>query len=105
VKTARVRWGGIGGAAIAAPSGSIASATRWTARAQIMRNGANVQQYASMSNVAASGNTGGALGGVAGVTETAPITILVTGQNTTNSVANSVTCDYLGISYLKAPGT
>ena len=104
-KTARIRWGGLTGAAISAPSGAVASATRWHARATVAKTGANTQVYGGDGSVAASGNTSGTSGGVAALVDTAPITICVTSQNVTTATAGSITCEGFRIALIKAPGT
>jgi len=105
VKTARIRWGGLTGAAMSAPAGSVASATRWHARATVTKTGSNTQVYGGDGTVAASGNTGGTSGGTAALPDTQPITLCITSQNATTATAGSITCECFRVALIKAPGT
>jgi hypothetical protein len=92
-KAIRLRFGGgnLGG-----PAGAAATLTKWSFHARIVKTGASTQSYDLLGSTV-NGNTGGTTSGVAAVTDTAGIVILIGGINTTNSVAGSVTIQTLTI--------
>ena len=98
-KTARLRIGGIAGSIVCAPTGNSASQTRWAITAWVVKTGASTQSFTGLGAISAAA-TGGSLNGTATLTDTATIQIVVTGQNATNSVVNSVTCQYLHVRYV-----
>jgi hypothetical protein len=92
-KVARVK---AGGTVIGTITGAAAGQIRWTIDARLSRTALNTQRYqfiGTVNNVMSNGSVS------LNLTEATPIAITVTGQNTTNSVAGSVTCDYLNISF------
>jgi hypothetical protein len=102
-KTVRIRVGGIAGSVLANPSGATAGAVTWHSEAWIMRTGVGTQSFNSSGAVVGSGNTGGVLTSNGTFDETLAQDILVTGRNTTNSVAGSITCSWFHVEY--KPGT
>ena len=98
-KTVRIRIGGIAGSVLANPSGAVAGAVTWHSEAWVMRTGVGTQSFTSMGAVVGSGNTGGILTSNGTLDETQTQDILVTGRNTTNSVAGSITCSWFHVEY------
>jgi hypothetical protein len=96
-RTSRVRLNG--GSNIGGITGTTVNHTQWVNRVVIMKTGSNTQSVVSNATVSAA-----PLGLVSllTVTDTAAITITVTGQNNTNSVAGSITCRYMTVDYIPA---
>lgn len=96
-KTVRVK---LGGTAISSPTGITAGSIRWGVEAWVVKTGSNTQSYLS---------TGATVSGTQGtdtftlsLTDTSTIALTITGQNSTNSSANSVTCRFLIVELQKA---
>jgi hypothetical protein len=97
-KTVKVKFAG---AALSIPTGSTVGQTRWSSEVWIVKTGSNTQSFMAVgTNVSASAGTNN---GTATATDTNALAVTVTGQNATNSVAGSVTCQYLAVQYIKAP--
>lgn len=87
-------------AAMSIPTGSTVGATRWAANVAITKTGTNTQSFiVGAENISASPGTNS---GTLTATDANALTIAVTGQNSTNSVAGSVTCQVLLIEYIPA---
>jgi hypothetical protein len=71
----------------------------WWIEVDVMKTASNAQTFGSTGGMNGTGNSG-ATNGTATQTDTNALTILLTGQNATNSVANSVTCQYFNIEYI-----
>lgn len=90
----------VGGSNLVVPQASTTAATAWRAQLDLIKTGASTQAtmgYGNALNSAVhvvSSNTT--------FTDTSTIALLITGQNTTNSVADSVTCRYVTVEYLPA---
>ena len=97
-KTARVRLNNT--AAFQAATGAAAGMAGWSIYMEVLKTGAgaNSQVVASFSDVAGGNNAVG--GGAAALNDTSVIVLTVTGQNTTNSVANSIAVRYLSVEYI-----
>ena len=97
-KVARVK---LNGAAYASASALTAIAVSWAVHLEVQKSAAGTQisagtgwAHQGLTNVASvNGN----------LTDTAAITLTVTGQNSTNSVAGSVLCRYLTVEVVPAP--
>lgn len=93
-KTARVKFGGL----TVPASGTVAGQVRWWSDLLVTKTGASTQSVATMSGTSASGGVT-VISQATAVTDTAAISIVVTGQNTTNSVSSSVTCQLLIVNF------
>lgn len=94
-KSVRIRLNGA--VAIGTFTVSAAAQVAYSGRVILMKSGANTQAAYSLftvSNVAVGGN------GTPSVTDTAAITITVTGQNITNSVAGSIICRFMTVDFI-----
>lgn len=97
-KTVKVKFAN---AALSIPTGSTVGQTRWSSEVWIVKTGSNTQSFMAVgTNVSASAGTNN---GTATATDTNALSVTVTGQNATNSVAGSVTCQFLTVQYIKAP--
>jgi hypothetical protein len=67
----------------------------------ILKSSNNNQVYGAAAG--ANGLVGQPRVGSTAVTDTSTIAMVVTGQNTTNSVANSITCTISRFEFLRAP--
>jgi hypothetical protein len=76
---------------------TLAANTQWTGRIVLMKTGSNTQ-----NGTATLGSATLLSAQSFGITlpDTAAITLTVTGQNNTNSVANSITCRYMTVDYV-----
>lgn len=93
-KTAKIRFGNLA----SSTSTTTAAVTKWAGQFWITKTGANTQSYMSvwsLPGAAAQGTTSG----TGTITDTSAIVVSVTGQNITNSVANSITAQYLSMTY------
>lgn len=86
-----------GGSVIASATATVAASTGWYCSAVITKTASNAQSYIS-SCVLTSSNANIRTGTLA-VTDTAPIVVLVNGQNTTNPVAGSITSQIITVDY------
>jgi hypothetical protein len=93
-KTMRVRFNG--GTASAFISGIAVGQTLWSTRFVLMKTGANTQMFIGP---VISSNTVLNNGGGLSLTDTASITITISGQNATNPVAGSITCRYMTVDF------
>lgn len=82
-------------------SGTVAAAISWVAIIKFQKTGTNAQNIIVLSNVG-NGTFNGATMLTGTFQETIANAFLVTGQNVTNSVANSVTCQYMQTEYFGA---
>jgi hypothetical protein len=103
-KLVRIRLGSITGTIVANPTLNVATMTRWSAIVALVKTGPNAQSYAGNASLAVGGSASGALAGPATLTDTAPIQIIVTGQNNTNPVAGSVLCTFLSVEFIGGSG-
>jgi hypothetical protein len=101
-KNVRLRFGTGAPGVISQPLLSTASGTRWSLTAEIVKTGPSAQSYSVIGVAQNSALTGGIAAGTLTFTDTAPIPISVTGQNTTSAVAASLTCQYLSVDLLRA---
>lgn len=99
-KSVRVRLGTtIAGVPIIwTASGTVAAALSWVATIRYMKTAVNAQTVIVMANVG-NGTFNGTSESSSSLVETVANQFVVTGQNTTNSVANSVTCQYMQTEY------
>jgi hypothetical protein len=89
-KIARIK---INGNLMMQVSGATAGGNVWTLETTLQKTANNVQASTGVGLV-----PGAAISGTSNaptITDTAPMTLTVTGQNTTNSVAGSITCRFL----------
>lgn len=93
-KTVRVKLNG--GASIGTITVSAAAQVFWVSHIVVMKTGASTQSTIALAGAS---NIVAALNGLQTVTDTATITITVTGQNITNSVAGSIVCRYMTVDY------
>jgi hypothetical protein len=103
-KTIRIRLAaGIGNAFL---QESASTTTRWGMDYRVIKTGPSTQSWAVFGGSNFIPATGAPFAnGTSAVTDTSAIAITVSGQNTTNSVLNSLTCQYFSVTYIKAPGT
>jgi hypothetical protein len=99
-KTAIIKFGS---ATLATINTATAGVTRWAADITVVRTSASNQSWMVLSAVQGSSVGNGINAGTSTQTDTAIINILVTGQNATNSVANSVTCQILTVEFIPGP--
>lgn len=97
-KVVRLKFGGT---TMSSQTSASAGQTGWRAEFDLYKTGASTQrwngQFVNTSAAVGTYNSGT-------VTDTAAITILVSGQNSTNSVANSINCQTLVVDYVPAVG-
>lgn len=86
-----------GGQIIGSCSGNVAAVINWYVTAQLIKTGSNTQSYISACTVV--GSNGNVRTGTLTLTDTATIAVLVTGQNSTNPVAGSITAQALVVDY------
>jgi hypothetical protein len=99
VKTARIRIGGI--SAATAPT-SAATQTAWRIEFHIIKSGSNAQQYEVFSGFSGATGTQAYSNGAGVLTEGSANALTVTGQNTTNSVASSVSVRTVTVDLIRA---
>jgi hypothetical protein len=93
VKTVRLKINGTNmGAAIA----NTAAQTAWKIDTYISKTGSNAQLIVALGQSVSTGNS---FTGAGSQTDTSPITVAVSGQNSTNPVANSITCTFLTVDF------
>jgi len=96
-KTVRIR---IAGVAYAVLTATVAAAISWRSTLDVVKTGSNTQIGTALGGshtvTAQSQNVVGSL------TDTGALSLTVTGQNNTNSVAGSVVCNYLSVEYVPA---
>jgi hypothetical protein len=93
-KSMRVRLNA--GISIAGCTVTAAAQASWALRCVVMKSGANTQSVVGICNA---NNVANGTSGLQTVTDTAPITITITGQNATNPVAGSITCRFMSVEY------
>jgi hypothetical protein len=99
-KFARVRFGvGVAGAVQSA----LATVTNWNLTVVVTRTAVGTQSSWSIGGANLAPNGTGTLANSFGADETAPISITVTGQNVTSSVAGSLTSRGLLVEFLSGP--
>jgi hypothetical protein len=79
---------------------NVAAATRWTSDIYITKTGPNTQSYGNMSATPGAPSASQVTNGTLALTDTAALPLLVTGQNATNSVAGSITCQLLTVDFI-----
>jgi hypothetical protein len=94
-KTARIK---VGGQNLAAVAGTTAGGTSWRGEVELIKVSSNVQSVAAFSIVNNTGASIGSLGQT--LTDTGTLAILITGQNSTNSVLGSITCRFVTVEYI-----
>ncbi len=101
-KVIRFRIGSGAGGIIMASTAATASGTHWSGYAEVVKTGSNTQSAGGLASVTNTTNAGsGAL--TTTVTDTSTMVISITGQNTTNSVSGSITCQYFSVALVRAP--
>lgn len=98
-KNARVR---IGALAAATPVTTAATNTTWRIEVTMTKSASNTQQTEIFSAMSGGAGTQVYTNAQSGIADTAPIAFSVTGQNTTNSVANSVTLRFVMLDLIRA---
>lgn len=91
-KTAKVRFGSIA----FSTSTTTATITKWAAQIFVTKTGPSTQSYMAIWNLP-SAAAAGTTTGITAQTDTAGIVVNATGQNITNSVANSIAGQYMSI--------
>jgi hypothetical protein len=89
----------LGSLIVVAVATSLAVATDWYAELSITKTGASTQSYSAIAT--SLGIVAFARSGTASLTDTAPIAVTVTGQNATNTVAGSVTCQMIIVDLMR----
>ena len=97
VKAARVR---LAGSNVAQVTSAVAGGTSWAIEVDVQKTASNAQILTGWGLAQSTVVT--ALTAATVLTDTGTIALTVTGQNTTNSVAGSITCRYLTVEYLPA---
>jgi hypothetical protein len=100
-KTARLHIGGAAGVIVGLVTTTSSGVGSWMMDVTILKSGSNTQVYGAAAG--ANGLTGLPRVGSTGVTDTSNIAMVVTGQNTTNMVASSITCTLSRFEFLRAP--
>lgn len=99
-KTARVKFGGQNAISLTTTS---TTTVQWRIETDIVKTAASVQSSSALGTMSGIVAAQAVLGSAAWtVTDTAAIALLVTGQNTTNSTANTITCKYLTVDFIPA---
>lgn len=102
VKAVQVRAGDPpGGVIMTTMNASTAGQTRWWAEVTMTKSGTNTQSFGSLGTVL-NGTIGGTSSGPTTLTDTVANDIVITGKNSTNSVANSVTVQTLVAEFIPA---
>jgi len=104
-KLIRLRIGSGGPNILSAMSIVTASGTRWSMYTEIVKTGPNAQLATMLPRVANSASADGLGQTATAVPDTAPITLSITGQNTTNPTAASLTCGYFSVEIVRAPAS
>jgi hypothetical protein len=99
LKNARVRFNGITGRLLNNGQGNAAGQITWGADVWVVKTGPSAQSWSSNGTVPPSGG-GGTVSGTMTITDTAPIQILVTGQNAVGG-AGTVTCQTMSVDYIR----
>lgn len=94
-KTAAIKFGATSQVTITATT---TSAVRWYGEVWFMKTGTNTQSYTGVGAQVA--NSSGTNSATTTLAEGSTIALTVVGQNSTNSVANSVTCQLLMVEYI-----
>jgi hypothetical protein len=96
-KTARMK---VGGTLLQGATGTTASGVAWQTDTWLIKRGSNQQTVSSQGLVS---NTAIAIinNGAVAITDTSAQAITVTGQNTTSSVAGSITCNFLIVDFYR----
>ncbi len=89
---------------IATPNTATSGLVTWSCYGQITRNGASQITYSSLCSIPGTSTNTGSLTGVINATFTNSLVLQVTGQNQTNSTANTVNCQIFNVWYFRAPG-
>jgi hypothetical protein len=97
VKAARVR---MAGSNMAQVTSAVAGGTAWAIEVDVQKTGPSAQILSGWGLAQSTVVT--ALTAATVLTDTGTIALTVTGQNTTNPVAGSITCRYLTVEYLPA---
>lgn len=96
-KTVRLRIGGSG--ALASPVGAAVGVIKWMLQVWLTKTASNTQSYVtSYSNGASLFST---ISGTLALADTGTLAVAVSGQNVTNSVLNSITCQYLSVDLIR----
>jgi hypothetical protein len=98
VKVVRLK---LGGTNISALTLTPSSTQPWLLEAWITKTAANTQSTQVLQTVATNNTTVARF--PSGITDTASMALLLTGQNSTNPVAGSITCDFFDVEYCRAP--
>lgn len=99
-KSVKVRLGGIAGNIGANLIATITGSTSWSVDLWVLKTGSNTQTVIYNGAVASASSPASARSSTTTLTDTNTISIVVTGQNSTNSVAGSVTCQTLLVDYI-----
>lgn len=97
-KTVRIKLGS--SAAVASLNVATSGQVTWNAIVDIIKSGSNAQRYGGVVASTANGSSAGS--GSISQTDTNALALVVTGQNATNSVANSITCQNLQVDFIPA---
>ena len=98
-KTARIR---IGGLASGTPTTTVATSTTWRVELNVTHSALNVQQYEYFGAMSGGAGTQQYSNAQSSLGEGSALTLNVTGQNTTNSVAGSVTVRTVTVDLVRA---
>jgi hypothetical protein len=99
-KVIRLRLGGLSGTVIASFTCNSSSTLNWFLEAWVFKTGSNTQAVAAVTSQAT--NTFVNQNSTPGVTDTSPISLALDGQNSTNSVANSLQVNFILVEFLPA---
>jgi hypothetical protein len=97
-KTARLRLNGSG--ALQAVNCTTASNTGWTIYMEVQKIGAGSTQQLTLNYSLVNNGNAVVGGGSAVITDTSPIALTVTGQNSTTATANTILLRYVAVEYL-----
>jgi hypothetical protein len=98
-KFARIRLGAITAGTAAA---AVATNLAWRVELNITRSAPNIQQFELWTAISGGAGTQQYTNGQVALAEASPNTLTVTGQNTTNSVASSVTVRTVTVDLIRA---
>ena len=98
-KAVNLRFGGIAGVIGCNPSGASVALTRWAFEAWMVKTGTSTQSFISIGHC--NGTTSGTSSNTSALNDTLPIQIVVTGRNSTNPVAGSVSAQYFTVEALQ----
>jgi hypothetical protein len=99
-KVMRIKAGGT--AVSFTPTATLATQTQWRLQTAIQKRGSTLQTVDSIGSLSGGSGTTNTQSIQINANDTIAMIITITGQNSTSSVAGSITCQYATIDYIRA---